>query len=245
MPLLNAESPVPLYFQLAEVLAERIRKGEYPPGGRIPSEHRLASMFGIGRPTVRQATERLVRQGLLVRRRGSGTFVQPEAREVDLLSFGGTLASFRKKGIDFDVDILSAPSLKRIKRDPHNPFSGQKAYFMSRLSRAEGEAVLLEHIYLDADRFAGINRFDLCDRSLSKIVADHYHLRPAGGRQTFRIGYPDDLLANCLMVSPQTPLLFVNRTIDFNPAPAAVYSELFCRTDRFLFSQVLGAYHHE
>jgi GntR family transcriptional regulator len=75
MPALNPESPLPLYRQLAELLLERIRVGEYTSGSRIPSEPELARTFRIGRPTVRQATDLLVRRRCLERRRGSGTYV--------------------------------------------------------------------------------------------------------------------------------------------------------------------------
>ena len=68
---LNPASPLPLYRQLADVLLARIREGEYPSGIRIPSEPELARTFRIGRPTVRQATD------LLVRPSGSRTFSAP------------------------------------------------------------------------------------------------------------------------------------------------------------------------
>jgi len=96
--MLNSRSPIPLYRQLTDILLSKIRSGEYPQGERIPSEHELAETFGIGRPTARQATEQLVRNGILIRKRGSGTFVQSEQKEVDLFSFAGTMASFHKKG---------------------------------------------------------------------------------------------------------------------------------------------------
>ena len=63
--VLNPESPLPLYHQLADLLLQRIRAGEYPPGSRIPSEPELVRSFGIGRPTVRQATDLLVRRHCL------------------------------------------------------------------------------------------------------------------------------------------------------------------------------------
>ena len=85
MPSLNSSSPLPLYHQLAELLQERIRSGEYPAGVRIPSEPELARTYGIGRPTVRQATDVLVRRQLVERRRGSGTFVVEPPEQVDLL----------------------------------------------------------------------------------------------------------------------------------------------------------------
>ena len=88
---LNPESPLPLYPQLADLLLERIRTGEYRSGSRIPSETALARRFRIGRPTVRQATDQLVRRRCLERRRGSGTYVVEPPERVDLCSLAGSL----------------------------------------------------------------------------------------------------------------------------------------------------------
>lgn len=66
---------VPLWIQVAERLEAKIRCGELPPGERLPNELVLAEQFGVSRPTLRQAVDRLVEQGLLVRRRGVGTTV--------------------------------------------------------------------------------------------------------------------------------------------------------------------------
>jgi GntR family transcriptional regulator len=48
-----------------------------------------------------------------------------------------------------------------------------------------------------------------------------------------------------LGVGPRTPILLVNRYIHFGKAENAVYSVLYCRTDRFVFSQTLGGSHHD
>ena len=79
--LLNLNSPIPLYRQLALRLREDIDSGDIAVRQKIPSENELAREYGIGRPTVRQATDLLVREGILQRRRGAGTFVlhQPDA----------------------------------------------------------------------------------------------------------------------------------------------------------------------
>ena len=50
--MLNPNAPIPLYRQLADLLAAQIRTGDPAPGRRIPSEHQLAATHGIGRPTV-------------------------------------------------------------------------------------------------------------------------------------------------------------------------------------------------
>jgi GntR family transcriptional regulator len=238
--MLNPESPIPLYRQLADILLVGIRSGEFSPGSRIPSEHVLAKKYAVGRPTVRQATERLVRQRILIRKRGGGTFVQAPKTEVDLFSFGGTMASFQKEGITLTTRILVKTRLKIIGDDPENPFANQKAYFISRLSRVETMPVLIEDIYLHATLFAGIERFELAGQSLSRIVAEHYYMKPSGGRQNFRIGDVSENKRAKLAVTADTPILTVKRYLHFAQAQNAIFAELYCRTDRFVFSQTMG-----
>jgi GntR family transcriptional regulator len=236
---LDPLSPIPLYRQLADILSERIRRGEYPPGTPIPSENRLASGYGIGRPTARQATDTLVRRGILVRRRGAGTFVREAAREVDLFSLGGTMASFKNQGVLIETEIIHPMALVAVTDGPANPFRGGSAYYFSRLSRADGVPVLMEDIYLHPVLFAGIEVIDLRAGSLSLAVEERFDLRPTGGRQTFRIEYPDPRHRGKLGIGGQTPILAVRRILHFSRAKGAVYAELSCRTDRFDFSQTL------
>lgn len=243
--MLNSASPIPLYHQLADLLLAEIRKGTYAPGSRIPSEHQLAAVHRIGRPTARQATDLLVRRGILVRRRGSGTFVQPPEQEVDLFSLAGTSASFLQTGAAVSTRLLARVKRRRIGRDPHNPFAGREAFFFSRLSFTKEVPVLVEDFYLAPEHFPGLDQLDLEGRSLARLAAEHYYLRPSGGRQTFRIAYLDGARARRLQVEARTPILAVRRYLNFPRAEAALYSELFCRTDRFVFAQSLGALRHE
>lgn len=243
--MLNFESPIPLYRQLAEVLLNQIRLGEYPPGSRLPSENNLAARYGIGRPTARQATELLVRKRILIRKRGSGTFVLREQKEVDLFSLAGTISSFHQKGIPIKTRILQKTRLKTIGDDSENPFANQEAYSLSRLSRVEDRPVLIEDIYLHPTLFVGIDRFDLAGRSLSQIVAEQYYMRPSGGKQNFRIGYLTGKKASKLDIRPETPILTVKRFLHFAQARNAIYAELYCRTEHFVFSQTIGGIEHE
>lgn len=237
--MLNSKSPIPLYHQLADIIIIKIRSGEYPPGSRIPSENRLAATYGIGRPTARQATDVLVRKRMLVRKRGSGTFVGENRKEVDLFSLAGTISSFHKKGISITTQIIEDIRKETVENDSENPFSGQEVYFFSRLSRVEDMPVLIEDIYLHASLFSGIERFNLQGRSLSQIVEAQYYMRPTGGKQNFRIGYLTGEKAKSLDISSDIPILAVKRFLHFESAKNAIYSELFCRTDRFVFSQSL------
>ena len=238
--MLNSQSPIPLYHQLAEILLARIRSGEYPPEAKIPSEHRLAATFGIGRPTARQATDLLVRKGHLVRRRGAGTFVQRTPREIDLFSLAGTTAAFQEKGIAVETTLLRETCLKWVEGDEDNPFEGQEAYQLSRLSKVAGVPVLIEDISLHPGLFAGIEGIDLSGLSLSQVVDEHYYMRPLGGDQNFRIRHLSGDMAKALEVWVTTPILVVKRYIHFEQARNAIYAALYCRTDQFVFSQTLG-----
>ncbi|MBW2368819.1 MAG: GntR family transcriptional regulator, partial [Deltaproteobacteria bacterium] len=199
--ILNPQSPIPLYRQLADILIAKIRAGEYKEKGKIPSEHQLSKAYGIGRPTARQATDLLIRKGLLVRKRGAGTFVCSPRKEVDLFSLGGTLSAFHRKGIQVSTELLSKVKRLVVAESDGNPFSAQEAFFFSRLSRVGKEPVLLEDIYMNPSIFMGMDRIDLHDRSLSQIVEEQFFLKPTGGKQTFRIIYPDQLRAHPLSVN--------------------------------------------
>nr|WP_313896610.1 GntR family transcriptional regulator [Streptomyces sp. GC420] len=72
---LDRNSPVPLYYQLAQQLEAAIEHGALAPGSLLGNEIELAGRLGLSRPTVRQAIQSLVDKGLLVRRRGVGTQV--------------------------------------------------------------------------------------------------------------------------------------------------------------------------
>jgi GntR family transcriptional regulator len=239
--MLNPESPIPLYHQLANILTEKIRTGDYGPGDRIPSEPRLAGTYGIGRPTVRQAIELLIRKRLLTRKRGSGTYVQTPEKEVDLLSLAGTMSSFHKKGLSTTTKILKKTSLIKIKKNnTDNPFAGQTAFFFERLTCVGYTPVLIEDLYLHPELFKGFDEIDLSDKSLSEIVFERYYMRPASGKQNFRIEFLSDNRAKLLHVTSSTPILEVKRFLHFPQADNAIFSELYCRTDQFVFSQTIG-----
>jgi len=239
VPSLNARSPIPLYHQLADWLLAGIRAGDFPAGDRIPSEPELARTFGIGRPTVRQATDLLIRRRRLERRRGSGTFVVEPPEQVDLFSLAGTMASFQRKGIDVRTRLLKRPRIVRVSSDADNPFAERDAYYLTRLSRVGRDPVLLEEIYLDPDHFAGLEAVSLAGRSLSQLVEEQFHLRPESADQNFRIHRPDPQRAKHLGLGANDVALLVKRFLHFARARNAVYAELYCRTDQFVFSQTL------
>lgn len=70
-------SPPPKHRLVCEELRRRILSGEYPPGSKLPTETQLPDLLGAGKQTVVRALNELVLEGLIVRKRGSGSFVSP------------------------------------------------------------------------------------------------------------------------------------------------------------------------
>ncbi|AQQ70865.1 Arabinose metabolism transcriptional repressor [Limihaloglobus sulfuriphilus] len=76
---------------ISDKLAEKISRGEYAPGDKIPTELELSRIYKASRPTVSKALRRLQRQGLVSRRQGAGSFVsypenETKGRKVGLLA---------------------------------------------------------------------------------------------------------------------------------------------------------------
>lgn len=238
--MLNPDSPIPLYHQLARILMDQIHSGRYLPGDVMVSETGMAKKYGIGRPTVRQAMDILVRKGLVLRKRGSGTYVARQDHQVDLFSLAGTSQAFLTKGIQTVMQPVEKTVQKKITQDSTNPFNGKTAYFFSRLILVKKDPVLLEEFYFHPELFLGLDALDLENQSISGVVSDHYYLKPTTGRQRFKISFLSKASAQLLKLEKDSPILEVERTLNFPGADGAIFSRLFCRTDTFAFSQTMN-----
>src|ERR1700759_5714482 len=91
----DRSSPVPLYYQGAQVLEQAIESGDLAPGERLDNEIALAERLGLSPPAIRRAIQYLVERGLLTRKRGVGTQVVHRAvrRPIELTSLYDDLAS--------------------------------------------------------------------------------------------------------------------------------------------------------
>lgn len=107
---LDRESPVPLYFQLAEVLAEILETGQWEPGARFASEREIEEQFEVSRTVIRPALELLVGDGLITRVRGQGAFVAPPKSGILVTGLVEALLEPRE---DLPIKILATQ-----RRDP-------------------------------------------------------------------------------------------------------------------------------
>src|SRR3569623_629228 len=73
----------PLYLQLKRWIEAAVSRGAIKPGDALPSERALAVRVDMSRVTVRKAVQVLVREGILVQRLGSGTYVAQHPDRVE------------------------------------------------------------------------------------------------------------------------------------------------------------------
>jgi GntR family transcriptional regulator len=236
--VLNPEAPIPLYRQLADDLEERIHSGKLAVGDRIPSEHMLAETHGIGRPTVRQATDYLVRRGLLERRRGSGTFVLMPRTEVDLFTLGGTVAAFEGAGLRLRTSLVE-PIVRQCFDETAGPLCEREGFRFARVGCVDQQPVLVERMYLDGAVFPAFDQQRVEEESLSRLVQRHYHRRPTGGHQMIRASQLEAREAGLLKVEPKHGVLVIERSLDFTGVGAAFFARIFVLTDRVVLAQSL------
>lgn len=108
-------SPIPLYYQIANVLRHRILDGSYRPGERIGTEKELCEDFGVSRITVVKALGELEREKLIVRQRSLGTFVASHVLQRASMTFTGYLEDLSAQVLQFgsrevDLDRQPAPA---------------------------------------------------------------------------------------------------------------------------------------
>lgn len=150
------DSRLPAYARLRDELAARVASGEWKPDEAIPSENRLAAEYGLSVGTVRKAIEQLVSEGLLDRRRGSGTFLRKPAFHATLFRF------FQVREAEGEpASIPSSRLLVRLRaRAPGavaEILGTEDVIRVERVRSLSDTPVLAEEIFIPADLFEGFD----------------------------------------------------------------------------------------
>ena len=98
---LDHNSGLPLHYQVEQLLREMIQEPQYQDGKLLPKEVDMAKMLGISRNTIRQATNRLEHENLLVRKKGVGTRAVREALSTKLNNWASFSEEMHSKGVHF------------------------------------------------------------------------------------------------------------------------------------------------
>ncbi|EMS70756.1 GntR family transcriptional regulator [Ruminiclostridium cellobioparum] len=158
---IDKKSPVPAYFQLKNIILDKIKSGEYPAGSLIPSERELSESLGISRMTARQAINQLAAENYLVREKGKGTFVNKiKFEQRNIMSFSETVKRLgmvpKTRVLEFSeekeyYDVKLALDLK----------PEQKLYRIKRLRLADDTPIAVEEVFIPEGLCPDINRLDL------------------------------------------------------------------------------------
>jgi GntR family transcriptional regulator len=158
---------MPEYRRIRESLREQLVAGKLRPGDRIPAERELGDRFGVTHMTVRHAVDGLVREGLLVRRRGSGTFVvdgQAISRSINRLQGftedvgGGRAGAKVITSAEIDPNEEVARMLELPKRS--------KVVELVRVRTVNDQPVAINRVWIPVRVAPGLASQDMTDRSL-------------------------------------------------------------------------------
>ncbi len=153
MILDNAQ--VPLYVQLADLFRQRIVKGIWKEGEKLPSLDKLVDEFEVARVTVRQAVDRLTRDGLVSPQRGRGTFVTGSPQDDRWLKVETTLQNLADVYRDTHPTILNIDESTRSPRMTEaDGVAAEQYVYMRRIHSRQGRPYCVIGIYLDAAIFA-------------------------------------------------------------------------------------------
>jgi GntR family transcriptional regulator len=176
---INKDIPIPLYYQLKEILLEYINEIHENHEEPIPTEVELSNHFNISRPTVRQAINELVVEGYLFRVKGKGTFIaKPKINQDFLKSLDNFNSEMKKKGLTPSTKVLD---LKIIKSDEKvssalNLKFESKVIQLTRLRYANDEPNVFVTTYLPFDKCPGILDKNFQNQSLYEVLEQEYNL---------------------------------------------------------------------
>jgi len=206
----NAHAP--LYVQLADLFRQRIVKGLWKEGERLPSLEQLVDEFGVARVTIREAMARLERDGLVSPQRGRGTFVTRAPRADRWLRVETSLRNLAEVYRDTQPTILNIDESKtRVPRLAQDDGVAADQYvYMRRVHAHEGRPYCVIDIWLDADVFAKHPR-RFRQETVIPLLLEMPTVRIATARQVLTISTADLEVARHLGIAVNAPVAEVRR----------------------------------
>jgi len=206
---IDHKSPVPLHIQAENLLRKLITDPQYQGGKFIPNEVELAKRLAISRTTLRQALNKLVYEGLLVRKKGVGTKVANVAVSSKSMNWMSFSQEMKARGIpikNFELHLSwvfpeervanffeikadkKVLKLERLRGGQDGPFVYFVSYFHPRVGLT-GEEDFTRPLYeiLEKDHLvvAQLSKEEISARAADKIIAGKLDTE-VGGPVLFR-----------------------------------------------------------
>ena len=234
--VIHRSSPVPFYFQLAELLEQEIVSGRWPVRSRLASEPDLCRHFGVSRTTVRQALARLEQRGLIDRLKGQGTFVR--SGQPGLWRLQSSEGFFQD-----EVDRLGRKVTSEIIRAERTALptwacealelpEGSRGATLERLRRVDGLVALYVVNHLPLHVAEAALATDYPNESLYRRLGERAGVVAHGGRRTLEAVNADEHLAAMLELERGAAVAFIESVAwDTDLRPFDCY-RAWLRTDR-------------
>lgn len=210
---LSIDARLPAYVRLRDSLASRIASGEWGPEDALPSENRLAAEYDLSVGTVRKAVEQLVGEGLLERRRGSGTFLRKPAFDATLFRFfqlrgePGERATIPESRL-LVREVVAAPA------ELATLLSDDRLIRIERVRSLAATPLLDEEIFLPESRFPGFA--ELSENRIGPLLYpfyfEAYGIFIASATDELTFAGADERAAHRLDLAPGDPLAVIERT---------------------------------
>ena len=203
-------------------------------GEAIPSERQLSAELGVSRLTLRAALEELAREGYVVRRRGSGTFVgEPKiAQELTMTSF---TEDMRRRGMEPGSRTLSleiVPAGARLGRFLHVSPS-EPIVVAKRLRLADRETMAIETLHVREALVPGLTRRDLEGQSFYELLRERFGIVIAGGAQTIEPTVTNEEESEALGVPLHSPAFLFERVTHSDGNEIVEFVHSIYRGDRY------------
>jgi GntR family transcriptional regulator len=229
---LDGGSTTPLYVQLAERIRGQIRDGVIKIGDALPSERELSEAIGISRVTVRRAIETLLREGLLSRKHGSGTYIAPRIEQPAAL-LAGFSADMRNRGhkpgsiwLDRSVGLPTPEEAMTLVLSIDQPVMR-----FVRVRTADGESLAIERAVIPAGLLRSVK--DVADSLYAAL--DARNQRPVRGLQRLQASLATAEEAKLLSVPAGAAVQRIERRSFLASGAPVEFTRSVYRGDRYDF----------
>ena len=235
---IDFDSNIPYYIQLIEALKEKISQGDWKPGDQIPSEPELCETYGVSRTVVRQALGEIELEGLIVRRKGKGTFVaEPKINESlaqKLTGFYQDMVERGHKPITRVLEHKVVPANKKV-ADYLGIEPDTALIEIKRLRFVAEEPIVVVTSYLPYHLCPALANADLTNQSLYKFLEQECGLMIARGRRTIEAVAANEYEAELLQIDRGAPLILLNSVSYLEDGTPIEYYHAVHRGDRSRF----------
>lgn len=242
MKIISKDNPLPLHYQVKQILQEMIENEELKPGDVIPTERELCEVQGVSRMTVNKAIMSLVNEGILYREQGKGTFVAKPKEKQQLSQLKGFTEEMNEKGLRTNTRILSFEIKKTTKQNKsilNMPEEDDYVIEINRLRICENEPIALETVWIPRYLFPNMTRETIEGRSLYEVFKEKYHYNLKKAKQTIEPIMLNEYESELLHQDNNALALMFRRITSMENEVPIEYTKAIYRSDRYKYEITL------